>query len=386
MVTSEANKLILDQFDDQKGLYKRLSKKFSTLLKELMLAHGVPVHSIIARRKKRKSLVKKLREKSTEYTKLSDITDIAGVRVITYRAQDVDAVKIIIESEFGIDEENSKDHRIPENYKEFSYTSLHHVAYLKPARSEAFENKSFEGLKVEIQTRSILQHAWAEIEHDSVYKNENKVGPVISRRFARISSLLELADKEFDSIEQQLKQEQELIIRSITEKPETTPLTPLTIETFILNDDITKDLDEALFSYKKSIPQPAIGHLIVGAQKKAVISPDGEMYLHHLKDMNITSIAEARSALESNANLIRSFGVHWLQEQPIPIHWHKEAPSPAGTCIYLLWLYNYRSTKKLKRKDGSPASIPIVLGVWDFFKSEEDLASAIAKTKEDLAK
>ena len=59
------------------------------------------------------------------------------------------------------------------------------------------ENKAFEGLKCEIQIRSVLQHAWAEIEHDLGYKSELTIPKEVRRSFSRLAGLLELGDKEF---------------------------------------------------------------------------------------------------------------------------------------------------------------------------------------------
>lgn len=66
------------------------------------------------------------------------------------------------------------------------------------------ENQPFKGLKCEIQIRSVLQHAWAEIEHDLGYKSEITIPKNIRRNFSRLAGMLEIADKEFQEIRESL--------------------------------------------------------------------------------------------------------------------------------------------------------------------------------------
>jgi hypothetical protein len=60
------------------------------------------------------------------------------------------------------------------------------------------EYSTHTGVQFEVQIRSTLQHAWAEIEHDRGYKSEVEVARAVRRRFSRLAGLLELADYEFD--------------------------------------------------------------------------------------------------------------------------------------------------------------------------------------------
>lgn len=49
--------------------------------------------------------------------------------------------------------------------------------------------------------RTILQHAWAEIEHDIQYKSTNTIPAEIKRRFMSLAGMLEIADREFQVIQ-----------------------------------------------------------------------------------------------------------------------------------------------------------------------------------------
>ena len=52
----------------------------------------------------------------------------------------------------------------------------------------------------EIQIKTILQHSWAEIEHDLGYKTEFEVPRNIRRSFSKAASLLETVDDIFSDI------------------------------------------------------------------------------------------------------------------------------------------------------------------------------------------
>src|SRR5438309_774277 len=53
----------------------------------------------------------------------------------------------------------------------------------------------------EIQVRTILQHSWAEIEHDIQYKSVSVIPAEIRRRFMSLAGMLEIADREFQAIQ-----------------------------------------------------------------------------------------------------------------------------------------------------------------------------------------
>jgi putative GTP pyrophosphokinase len=127
-----------------------------------------------------------------------------GVRIITYFRDEVDAVARVIEHEFTIDEANSVDKRMALDPDRFGYLSLHFVAQLNSNRVALTEYRQYDGIKFEIQIRSILQHAWAEIEHDLGYKSQAAVPRNIRRRFSRLAGLLEMADDEFVGIRREL--------------------------------------------------------------------------------------------------------------------------------------------------------------------------------------
>jgi putative GTP pyrophosphokinase len=83
----------------------------------------------------------------------------------------------------------------------FGYLSVHYLVPLLRQRTDLPEYRRFDGLVAEIQVRTILQHAWAEIEHDIQYKSLTTIPSGVRRRFMSLAGLLEIADREFQAVQ-----------------------------------------------------------------------------------------------------------------------------------------------------------------------------------------
>jgi ppGpp synthetase/RelA/SpoT-type nucleotidyltranferase len=154
------------------------------------------VHSVSWRLKGRESLARKLARPDRSYADLWSLTDLVGVRVITYFADAVDRVGEIIEARLPVDFRHSTDKRRHAT-SEFGYRSLHYVCRL----GDAFPERA----RFEVQARTVLEHAWAEIEHDLGYKATEQIPVAVRRRLNRLAGLLELADQEFGAIRSDLE-------------------------------------------------------------------------------------------------------------------------------------------------------------------------------------
>ncbi len=72
--------------------------------------------------------------------------------------------------EFEIIEKSNKGATLLQEER-FGYQSIHYLVKLKGERARLAEYRNLKDGVVEIQIRTILQHAWAEIEHDIQYKS-----------------------------------------------------------------------------------------------------------------------------------------------------------------------------------------------------------------------
>lgn len=209
---------LLEQYDQNVRLYKAFVNEIEHLITNILQTNKINCNAITSRTKSRESLAEKIERKQGKYNDLFQITDIAGVRIITYYAEDVDKIAKIIETEFDVDHENSIDKRESLEPDRFGYCSVHYVVQMNSQRLSLCEYSVYKNLKCEIQIRSILQHAWAEIEHDIGYKSEIAIPKEMRRDFSRIAGLLEIADKEFNQIRSALKDYKNCAQTQITEK------------------------------------------------------------------------------------------------------------------------------------------------------------------------
>jgi ppGpp synthetase/RelA/SpoT-type nucleotidyltranferase len=96
-MAKDSTQHILTQYDDSVDLYRGLADKARGLVAEILEGEGIQSHSVTSRVKERESLRKKLDDPDKDYTELDDITDIVGIRVITYFEDDVDRVARCLE-------------------------------------------------------------------------------------------------------------------------------------------------------------------------------------------------------------------------------------------------------------------------------------------------
>jgi ppGpp synthetase/RelA/SpoT-type nucleotidyltranferase len=194
------------------GLYAAFAEKCKEILIQCIDANGLQVQSLEARAKDSESFLKKattVSESDVNTPKymepLKEITDLAGVRVITYFLETVDDLDKIIDDEFRIIERLTKDKWL-DSEEILGYQSVHYLICLKDNRVRLTEYKAYSDLMAEVQVRTILQHAWAKIEHDFQYKSAAALPGSIRRRFVALAGVLEIADREFQAIHYQRKE------------------------------------------------------------------------------------------------------------------------------------------------------------------------------------
>jgi ppGpp synthetase/RelA/SpoT-type nucleotidyltranferase len=189
----------VEWYSSKRHIYKKLALKVHHIVQELLDLNNISIHAIFNRIKEIESFKEKIKDpKYTDPEK--QITDLAGVRIICYVESDIAKICEVIENNFDIDKPNSVDKSALLGTDKVGYKSVHYVAKLNKTRLQLPEYKNFEKSKFEIQIRTILQHAWAEIEHDRNYKFSGELPSEIQRRFKLVAGSLELADREFDRI------------------------------------------------------------------------------------------------------------------------------------------------------------------------------------------
>ena len=133
------------------------------------------------------------------------LTDMMGIRMICAFLEDINIAVEQLKKIFDIKEVEIKGSN--NNFKEFGYESVH-VLIKIPNEIKTKVEKKFKGLDnlddelvCEIQIRTILQDAWAEVEHELIYKTEfNPFDIPLRRKLASINASLTLADITFQEI------------------------------------------------------------------------------------------------------------------------------------------------------------------------------------------
>ncbi|CAA9327071.1 MAG: FIG00823336: hypothetical protein [uncultured Nocardioidaceae bacterium] len=138
---------------------------------------------------------------------LREITDQIGVRVITYVHSDVQAVVDLLNDQVTVHDDRDLGREAASEGR-FGYASRHLLVGLSAAHASQPAYERLRGRLAQVQIRTVLQHAWAEFEHDIRYKGsipEEHVSE-FDRRFTLAAGLLELADREFSTIRSRLGQ------------------------------------------------------------------------------------------------------------------------------------------------------------------------------------
>lgn len=180
-------------------LYQALAKKVESILREILELNKINYHSISSRAKTIASYKEKASKERYKEPR-SDIKDMAGIRIITYTDSDAKRVSEIIKETFEIIPEYIVDKTEELGVDRVGYRSIHCIGTLEKERLKLPENKIFKDMCFEIQTRTMLQHAWAEFEHDRNYKFRGVLPKEIRRRLSILAGNLELIDREFDNI------------------------------------------------------------------------------------------------------------------------------------------------------------------------------------------
>lgn len=192
-------------YNENVGLYSSFLIRLEQKITNELHNKDCKYIKIESRIKKLESLIKKVKQKA--YTDLAkQFTDFAALRIIAKNETNVDKICKYIEETFKIDKANSIDKRKLLDDNKVGYLSVHYiVSFPTRALKSSVENQPYKGLKAEIQVRTALQHAWADITHDSVYKEGIQVPKTIKRKINLISGLLELADQEFVNLEDEMR-------------------------------------------------------------------------------------------------------------------------------------------------------------------------------------
>lgn len=144
-------KKLLEEYNKKYSQYNSFAKELHSMIEKIMQINAVHVTHVESRAKTCESLKGKLERKGKKYKpKLSEITNLAGIRIIVYSLDDIDIVEKIIKKEFSVDESRSVDKAKDLKTNEFGYLSKHYIVSLNNEREQLTEYSMYVGLKAEI--------------------------------------------------------------------------------------------------------------------------------------------------------------------------------------------------------------------------------------------
>ncbi|MDA8482631.1 hypothetical protein NNO07_06080 [Pseudomonas resinovorans] len=133
------------------------------------------------------------------------IEDKVGVRFVVLLLDDISDICNLIQSSDGwkfdackhFDEDRRRDPLL------FTYQSVHYV--LRPSKEFVYKDITIpEDTPCEVQVRTLLQHAHAELTHDAIYKAKRTVQPEVHRTVAKSMALIETTDEFFSLVTRKL--------------------------------------------------------------------------------------------------------------------------------------------------------------------------------------
>jgi ppGpp synthetase/RelA/SpoT-type nucleotidyltranferase len=190
----------VEAFAAERPIYQTYAHTLQSLLVRVCRAIA-PMAIVQARAKTLPSFAEKAVRKRAKYSDpLHQLTDLCGARVITETQDEVNRVCQFIRAHFLIDEANSDDKRALLGASEFGYLSVHFVVQMPPEIDGVQTPPEIGARKAEIQVRTLLQHAWASIGHDRLYKNEFQAPQSIRRDMNRLAAVLEGTDEAFGQL------------------------------------------------------------------------------------------------------------------------------------------------------------------------------------------
>ena len=266
---------LMQQYRELRPSLELLAKEAYDLLSSALREQGIYVTAIEYRVKAEDSLAGKLELKGAKYKSIDDITDLVGMRVITFYTDEVDKVAAIAKSLFDIDWKESVDKRKLHQLDSFGYNSLHYICRMKSG-----------GPRFELQMRTGLQHVWSTIEHDIRYKGDVKIPREYARQFSRLAGMLELIDDEFSRLRMVLTDYRRQI-RSLVKDGQLDEV-PLSVDSFR--------------SYLDLVPFDRLNKRIAAVNQAEIYPVSLMPFLPVLESFGLVTLGDVQRFIEENSD------------------------------------------------------------------------------------
>ncbi|MFN9476498.1 GTP pyrophosphokinase family protein [Acidovorax sp.] len=136
-----------------------------------------------------------------------EMHDLVGARFVVLLRADLQVVEDIIKNHSGWSAIRTRhfEYEVDDDPDVFDYQSIHLV--ISGSRGATIGGYVLsDDVKCEIQIRTIMQHAYAELCHDKIYKNFRSIPQSAKRLVARSMALMESTDSIFSETAKQLEE------------------------------------------------------------------------------------------------------------------------------------------------------------------------------------
>ena len=195
------NELFINKYYNKYPQYLKLGDNISEAIKLLIKEENISVANISSRIKTLKSFLQKQKRKNYS-DPFNEMHDFCGIRIICFFTSDIKKIQNIIRKEFNVIEEKEKN---LQNHQ-FGYRSRHLIVTIKDSWVESPNYRDLNNIKIEIQVRTILMHAWAEIEHKLAYKQRAHIPKQFQQKFIKLADTLQKADEQFETLATEINQ------------------------------------------------------------------------------------------------------------------------------------------------------------------------------------
>jgi len=136
----------------------------------------------------------------------TDITDKVGTRFVVLLGRDIQRVVEAVNSFSGwtISKDRDYEEEQKENPIAFDYAAIHFV--VRP--DEEIEHNGVlisPGTPCEVQIKTLLQHAYSELTHDTIYKPQINATSSMRRNAAKAMALLEATNDYFEKVQDEVE-------------------------------------------------------------------------------------------------------------------------------------------------------------------------------------
>lgn len=275
--------MLLDEYNENLPAYQKIMEVAKAELEKAIKGIGLYIVAHESRIKSEASLAGKLDLKGYKYNTIADITDIVGIRVVTFFSDEVDKVAVLIDKVFDVDWSQSVDKRKMHALDSFGYNSLHYICRIPKSIYYDPELPMVNELRFEVQMRTALQHVWSNMNHDTGYKSGVDVPKDYIRNLNCLAGMLELADEQFSIIRTEItnyrRQVQSLVADGEFDK------VPLDLDTFT--------------SYLKLKPFDKLTKKIAAINQAEIYESSATKYLPAFKALGFETLGDLQKLIKN---------------------------------------------------------------------------------------